>query len=37
MKTTLTQSLKHTPVNSDIIIGVWQRDGRLFGVVGMRF
>ena len=37
MKTATTQSLKHAPVNSDMIIGVWQRDSRLFGGAGGEF
>jgi hypothetical protein len=35
MKTTSTQSLKHAPVNG--CMAIWQRDFRLFGVVGMKF
>jgi hypothetical protein len=35
MKTTLTQSLKHAPVNG--YMAIWQRDFRLFGIVGMKF
>jgi hypothetical protein len=37
MKTMLTKTLKHAPANSDMIVGVWQRDSRLFGIVGMKF
>ena len=35
MKTTLTQSLKHAPVNGCMAIG--PRDFRRFGIVGMKF
>jgi hypothetical protein len=37
MNTAMTKSLKHAPVNSDMIIGVWQRGSRLFGGAGGKF
>ena len=36
MKTTFaTKTLKHTPLNG--CMAIWQRDSRLFGVVGTKF
>ena len=35
MKTMLTKTLKHAPVNG--CTAIWQRDSRRFGIVGMKF
>ena len=35
MKTMLTKTLKHAPVNG--CMAIWQRDSRRFGIVGMKF
>jgi hypothetical protein len=35
MRNTNTQRLKHVAVNG--CMAIWQRDSRLFGIVGMKF